>query len=251
MSTAAPPTSNTSAPPTTSRTSKWTRKPQSTTTSTSLSSLFMTLITTNRPTQGIWKNRSSTSNFSILSWSIKSRLTNGRPLSTQKALNSRQCPHNSSTQKSESTLEGLNLQNRSPTKSKRSRPNFSNLSNPSPLDLTISNETMKIAATAKEDEETTKATLATMVETIAMATILVAKAKTTKIGVTVDIPTTRISPVSYTEGDTVQTSASHSRSKLAKSSRHLAEISKTSTTSNEIRMAITSPTSPIASLPPM
>src|SRR5271170_5425188 len=250
MSTAAPPTSNTSAPPTTSRTSKWTRKPQSTTTSTSLSSLFMTLITTNRPTQGIWKNRSSTSNFSILSWSIKSRLTNGRRSSMPKALNSRPCRHNSSTQKSESTLEGLNLQNRSPTKSKRSRPNFSNLSNPSPLDLTISNETMKIAAMAKEDEETTKATLVTMVET-AVATILVTKAKTTKIGATVDILTTRISPVSYMEGDTVQTSASHSRSKLANSSRHLAEISKTSTTSNEIRMAITSPTSPIASLPPM
>src|SRR5271154_3313405 len=75
-------------------------KTQSTTTSTSLSSLFMTLTTTNRPTQGTWKNRSSTSNFSILSWSIKPRLTNGRPSSTQKALNSRQCPRNSSTQKS-------------------------------------------------------------------------------------------------------------------------------------------------------
>src|SRR5271170_3605802 len=252
MSTAAPPTSNTSAPPTTSRTSKWTRKPQSTTTSTSLSSLFMTLITTNRPTQGIWKNRSSTSNFSILSWSIKSRLTNGRRSSMPKALNSRPCRHNSSTQKSESTLEGLNLQNRSPTKSKRSRPNFSNLSNPSPLDLTISNETMKIAAMAKEDEEATKATLATMVETIAMATILVAKAKTTKIGVTVDIPTTRISPVSYMEGDTVQKNASRSRSRPANanSSRHLAEISKTN--NNEAHTAITSPILTIARrTPPM
>ena len=46
--------------------------------------------------------------------------------------------------------------------SKRSRPRFNNLSNPSPLDLTISNETM---TTAKDDEEVTEATLATMVET--------------------------------------------------------------------------------------
>ena len=50
-------TSNTSAPPTILRTSKWTRKPQSTTTSTSLSSLFMTSTTTNRQTQRTWKNR--------------------------------------------------------------------------------------------------------------------------------------------------------------------------------------------------
>src|SRR5271170_2307236 len=42
MSTAAPPISNMSAPPTISQISKRTRKPQSTTTSTSLSSLFMT-----------------------------------------------------------------------------------------------------------------------------------------------------------------------------------------------------------------
>src|SRR5271154_5795966 len=44
-------------------------------------------------------------------------------------------------------------------------------------------------------------------------------------------------------GDTVQTSASHSRNRLANSSRHLAEISKTS---NETRTATTSPTSTIA-----
>src|SRR5271154_5795967 len=140
-------------------------------------------------------------------------------------------------------LEGSNLSNRFPTKLRRSKPSFSNLFNPSPLDLTISNETMIIVATAKEDEEATKATLATMVETTAVATIPVARAKTTKIGATVDIPTTRISLVSYMEGDTVQTSASHSRNRLANSSRHLAEISKTS---NETRTATTSPTSTIA-----
>ena len=144
-------------------------------------------------------------------------------------------------QKSESTLEGLNLSNRSPTKSKRSRPSFNNLSNPSPLDLTISNETMMtVGATAKDDEEVTEATLATMVETMAMATILVAKAKTTKVGV--DTPTTSISPASYTEGDTVQKIVIHSNGKLANSS-HLAAISN-----NETRMAITSPISTIASL---
>src|SRR5271154_3356565 len=97
-------------------------------------------------------------------------------------------------------LEGSNLSNRFPTKLRRSKPSFSNLFNPSPLDLTISNETMIIVATAKEDEEATKATLATMVETTAVATIPVARAKTTKIGATVDIPTTRISPVSCMEG---------------------------------------------------
>src|SRR5271155_138434 len=152
----------------------------------------------------------------------------------QKALNSRQCPRNSSMQKSESMLEGSNLSNQFPTKLRRSKLSFSNLSNPSPLDLTISNETMIIAATAKADEEATKATLATIVETMATATILVVKAKTTKIGG--EIPTTRISPVSYMEGDTVQKSASHSRNRLANatnSSRHLA-ISKTN---NEARTA--------------
>src|SRR5271154_2767886 len=142
--------------------------------------------------------------------------------------------------KSESTLEGLNLSNRSPTKSKRSRPSFNNLSNPSPLDLTISNKTMTVGATAKDDEEVTEATLATMVETMAMATILVAKAKTTKVGV--DTPTTSISPASYTEGDTVQKIVIHSNGKLANSS-HLAAISN-----NETRTAITSPISTIASL---
>jgi hypothetical protein len=157
-----------------------------------------------------------------------------------KALNSRPCPHNSSTQKSESTLEGLNLLNRSPTKSRRSKPSFNNLSNPSPLDLTISNETMMtVGATAKDDEEVTEATLATM-GTMAMATILVAKAKTTQVGV--NIPTTQISPVSYMEGDTVQKIVIHSNGKLANSS-HLAAISN-----NETRTAITSPTSTIASL---
>jgi len=57
---------------------------------------------------------------------------------------------------------------------------------------------------AKEDEEATKATFATMVETIAMATILVVKAKTTKIG------------------DEIQKNASRSRSRPANanSSRH-------------------------------
>ena len=128
-----------------------------------------------------------------------------------KALNSRPCRHNNSMTKSESMLEGLNLQNRSPTKSKRSKPNFSNLSNLSQLDLTTYNETMKIAATAKEDEEVTEATLATgfatMVETMAMATILVAKARTTNQTGEVDIPMTRISPVNCMEGDTIPTNA--------------------------------------------
>ena len=152
----------------------------------------------------------------------------------RKALKSRPCRHNSSMQKSESMLEGSNLSNQFPT-------SFNNLSNPSPRDLTTSNETTIIATTVKEDEEATKATLATMVATMAMATILVAKAKITNMGG--DIPTTRISPVSYMEGDTVPTSASHSRSRLANSSRHLVETSKTS---NETRTATTSPTSPIA-----
>jgi hypothetical protein len=122
--------------------------------------------------------------------------------------------------------------------SKRSRPRFNNLSNPSPLDLTISNETM---TTAKDDEEVTEATLATMVETTAVATIpiLVAKAKTTEVGS--DIPMTRISPASYTEGDTVQKIVIHSNGKLENSS-HLATIS------NEIITATTSPISTIASL---
>src|SRR5271155_2931350 len=157
-----------------------------------------------------------------------------------RVLNSKPCPHSNSTQKSESTLEESNLSNRYPTKSKPSIPSFSNLSKPSPLGLTISNETMTVATTAKEDEETTtKATLAIMVEIT--ATILVEKAKTIKIGD--DIPTTRISPVSFMEGDTVPKSALLSRSKLANNSRHLAEIS------NETRTATTSPTS-IASLSP-
>src|SRR5271168_4599019 len=134
--------------------------------------------------------------------------------------------------KSESPLEESNLSNRCPTKSKHSRPSY-NLSNPSPLDLTISNETM---TTAKDDEE--EATLATMIET--MATILVAKAKTTKVGV--DIPMTRISPASHTEGDTVQKIVIHSNGKLANSS-HLAAISN-----NETCTAINSPISTIASL---
>ena len=105
---------------------------------------------------------------------------------------------------------------------------------------------MMVAATAK-DEEATKvvATLATMVETIAMVMTIVVKAKTTKVGN--DIPTTRISPVNYTEGDTVQTSVWYSKGRLANSSRHLAEISKIS---NETRTATTSPISSIANLRP-
>src|SRR5271170_1104552 len=146
--------------------------------------------------------------------------------------------------KLESTPEGSNLLNRSPMKSKLSRPNFNNLSNLFPLDLTISNETTAVATTAKEDEEVTKATLAITVETTAVATILVAKARTTKIG-EVDIPTTRISPVNCMEGDTIPTNASRSRSELANNSRHLA-VSNNETT----RTAITSPISPIDSLPP-
>src|SRR5271170_574089 len=156
-----------------------------------------------------------------------------------RVLNSKPCPHSNSMQKSESTLEESNLLNRYSTKLKPSKLTFSNLYKPSPPDLTISNETMIVATMAKKDEETTtKATLAIMVEIT--ATILVEKAKTIKIGD--DIPMTRISPVSYMEGDTVPKSALLSRSKLANSSR-LAEIS------NETRTATTSPTS-IASLSP-
>jgi hypothetical protein len=105
-------------------------------------------------------------------------------------------------QKSESTLEESNLSNRFPTKSKPSKPSFSNPSKLSLLDLTISNETMMVAM-AKEDEEAIKATLATMVETMIMT--IVAKAKTTQVGD--DIPMTRISPVIYMAGDTVPKSA--------------------------------------------
>src|SRR5271155_2016316 len=159
-----------------------------------------------------------------------------------RVLNSKPCPHSNSTQKSESTLEESNLSNQYPMKLKPSRPSFSNLAKPSPLDLTISNETMTVATTAKEDEETTtKATLAIMIEI--SATILVEKAKTIKIGD--DIPTTRISPVSFMEGDTVPKSALLSRSKLANSSRP-AEISRIS---NGTRTATTSQTS-ITSLSP-
>src|SRR5271170_1060562 len=107
-----------------------------------------------------------------------------------RALNSRPYRHSNSTQKSESTLEESNLSNQCPTKSKLSKPSFSNLSKPSPLDLTISNETMMVAM-VKEDEEVTKATFATtVVETMAMT--IVAKAKTTEVGN--DTPTTSISP---------------------------------------------------------
>ena len=101
----------------------------------------------------------------------------------------------------------------------------------SPLDLTTfqrNNRNNDGSATAKEVEETIKATLATMVETMAMVMTIVVKAKTTKIGD--DIPMTRISPVNYTEGDTVRMSVLHSRGRLANSSRHLAKIS---TISNE------------------
>src|SRR6202451_2741657 len=118
MNTVALPTSNTSVPPTTSRTSKSTRKLPSTTTSTSLRNLFMTSTTTNRRTQGTWKNRLSTSNSSTLSSSIQFHLTNGKPSSTQKVLNSRRCPRNNSMPKLESTRLGSNLLNRSPMKSK-------------------------------------------------------------------------------------------------------------------------------------
>src|SRR5271170_3633223 len=159
-----------------------------------------------------------------------------------RVLNSKPCPHSNSMQKSESTLEESNLLNRYSTKLKPSKLTFSNLYKPSPPDLTISNETMIVATMAKKDEETTtKATLAIMVEIT--ATILVEKAKTIKIGD--DIPMTRISPVSFMEGDTVPKSALLSRSKLANSSRP-AEISRIS---NGTRTATTSPTS-IASLSP-
>jgi len=90
----------------------------------------------------------------------------------------------------------------------------------------------------KEDEEVTKATFATTVVEMMTMTI-VAKAKT-QVGD--DIPMTRISPASYTEGDTVQKIVIHSNGKLANSS-HLAAISN-----NETRTAITSPISTIASL---
>src|SRR5271155_4394118 len=160
-----------------------------------------------------------------------------------RVLNSKPCPHGNSTQKLESTLEESNLLNWYPTKLKPSKLSFSNLYKPSPLDLTISNETMMVATTTKEDEETTKATIATMVEIMATATSLVEKVKTIKTGD--DIPTTRVSPVSYMEGDTVPKSALLLRSKLANSSRP-AEISRIS---NGTRTATTSPTS-IASLSP-
>jgi hypothetical protein len=94
--------------------------------------------------------------------------------------------------------------------------------------------------TAKEDEEAIKATLATMIETMAMA--IVAKAKTTD-----ETPTTSISPASYMEGDTVQKIVMYSNGKLANNS-HLAEISKTN---NEIVTATTSPISTIASRTPI
>ena len=168
---------------------------------------------------------------------------NGRHSSMPRALNSRPCRHNNSMRKSESTLEGANLSNQYPTKLKPSIPSFSNLSKLSPLDLTITNETMMtVAATAQEDEEATMATLATMAMT--MTIVIVAKAKTTQVGG--DIPTTRISPVSYMEGDTVQKSALYSRDRLANSSRHLAEIS---IINNETRTATTSQIS-TASKPP-
>src|SRR5271170_2396246 len=135
-----------------------------------------------------------------------------------RALNSRLCRHNNSMRKSESPLEESNLSNRCPRKSKLSKPSFSNLSKPFPLDLTISNETMMVAM-AKEDEEVPKATFATtVVETITMT--IVAKAKT-QVGD--DILMTRISPASYMAGDTVQTSVLYSGGKLANSS-HLEEI---------------------------
>jgi|SRR5271154_4514555 len=118
-----------------------------------------------------------------------------------KALNLRPCQRSNSTQKSESMLEESNQSNQYPTKLKPSKlNNFSNHSEPSPLDLTISNKTMIVAATV-EDEKAIKATVATMVETTAMATTLVIKAKTTKIAD--ELPMIRISPVSYMEGDTV------------------------------------------------
>src|SRR5271170_1993805 len=154
-----------------------------------------------------------------------------------RVLNSKPCRHSNSMQKSESTLEESNLSNRYPTKSKPSIPSFSNLAKPSPLDLTISNETMTVATTAKEDEETTtKATFAIMVETT--VTILVEKAKTTKIGD--DILMTRTSPMNYMEGDTVPKSALLSRSKLMNNSRHLAEISNETCTVTISPISITS-----------
>src|SRR5271154_858476 len=76
--TVALPTSNTSAPPMTSQISKRTRKPQSTTTSTSLSSLFMTSTITNRPTQSYMEGDTVPKN-AILS---RDRLTNKTHLAT-------------------------------------------------------------------------------------------------------------------------------------------------------------------------
>src|SRR5271170_5651314 len=105
-----------------------------------------------------------------------------------RVLNSKPCPNSNSMQKSESTLEESNLLNRYPTKLKPSKPSFSNLYKPSPLDLTISNETMMVATTAKEDEETTNGTIATTVEIMATAITLVEKVKTRNISD--DIPTT-------------------------------------------------------------
>ena len=89
-----------------------------------------------------------------------------------------------------------------------------------------------VTTTTKDDEEVTEATLATM----AMTMTIVAKAKT-QVGD--DIPMTRISPVIYMEGDTVQKSVLYSRSRLANNSRHLAEIDeRTSSLVSELVLKI-------------
>ena len=119
-----------------------------------------------------------------------------------KALNSRPCPCNNFMEHSKSMLEGLNLSHQLLMKSKPFKSHFNNLSKPSPLDLTIFNETTTAATKAKEVEEVTKAMLATMAETIAMT--IVEKARTIKI----DSKNTlmiQISPVSlHKQGHTME-----------------------------------------------
>jgi len=89
------------------------------------------------------------------------------------------------------------------------------------------------------------ATIAIMVETAAMT--IVVKAKTTKVGDN-DIPMTRISPVNYTERDTVQKNVLCSKGELANnSSHHLAEIS---IINSQTVTVTTSPISTITSLLP-
>src|SRR5271170_7059043 len=108
-------------------------------------------------------------------------------------------------------LEESNPSNLYRTKSKPSKLSFSNLSKPFPLDSTISNETMMVAATMKEDEEVTEATFAIVIETMAMTieVVFFFKQKTAY-----EIPTISISPANYMEGDIVQTSVLYSKDEL-------------------------------------